>query len=210
MAQFEKQPEVVEAWRTRGNRNITTLEGQKIAQPGQWIVPTSVDGVYLILNDEDFREQYSATDDEAQEALDAPFRTAEEVAEEARAQAEQDTADAAAEEAKADAEKKAEEEGEEKGKKGKKKGLLAKAKDALTGGGGKDAEEKEYDDGFLDACKELVVEAKKLPQSDELVKGLAELETALELGASQEFISGKCDPVQVIVDKVKADGNEDK
>lgn len=118
MAKFEKLPEQVEAWRTRGDRTVSTPNGPVKAQPGQWIVPAG-DGVYVVLNDEVFRAQYEPKDNAAKAMLKAELKTADQEAEEAKANAAQELESDAAEEAKVDAKEKAK--AEKKSKKNGKK-----------------------------------------------------------------------------------------
>lgn len=90
MAKFEKKPAKVEAWRTKGNRHVNTADGPREAKPGQWIVEVS-DGVYAIVDDADFREQYEPKDNEAKKALSGELKTVdEEVAEQEEKAAEED------------------------------------------------------------------------------------------------------------------------
>lgn len=83
MARFERKPEVVEAWRTRGDRIVDTFDGPKKAQPGQWIVPDG-DGIYFIMGDAEFRDAYEAKDKDAKKMLDAELVTADEAAAKSR------------------------------------------------------------------------------------------------------------------------------
>ena len=106
MPKFEKKAETVEAWRTKGNRVVDTADGPKRAVPGQWIVPVG-NGHHIILDDAEFRATYKAKDKEAEKALSAEFKTADQEATDAKAKAGTEQEEAAAQQADEDAKAKA-------------------------------------------------------------------------------------------------------
>lgn len=135
MPKFEKKPEVVDAFRTRGDRIVDTVDGPKKAQPGQWIVWVA-DGKYAIVDDAEFREKYVAKDKDAKQQLKSGGPVAETVEEEEEAGEEEE-----------DEEEETEDEdegGEEEEEAPKVKGVLDKIKDAVTGKG-KDTGDSEED-----------------------------------------------------------------
>ena len=77
MPKFERKPDKVEAWRTKGNRSVSTSDGPKKAFPGQWIVEAG-NGLYIIMDDADFREKYDPKDKEAIALLKGELKSLDE------------------------------------------------------------------------------------------------------------------------------------
>jgi len=66
MAKYRKKPVVVEAYRTKVKRVIHTLEGDMVANPGDWII-TGVKGEVYPCKDDVFRATYEPVKDVRQE-----------------------------------------------------------------------------------------------------------------------------------------------
>lgn len=65
MAKFRKKPIIIKATRVKHKTLIRTLEGDMIAQPGDWII-TGIKGEKYPCRDEIFRETYEPVDIEAE------------------------------------------------------------------------------------------------------------------------------------------------
>ena len=68
MSQFRKKPVIIEAYQTKTQEEIYTLEGTMTAQPGDWII-TGVAGERYPCKDNIFRATYEAVDDASRTAL---------------------------------------------------------------------------------------------------------------------------------------------
>jgi hypothetical protein len=69
MPKFRKKPVVITAHRTRQGLQISTLEGDMIAEAGDWII-TGVKGETYPCKDDIFRATYEPIDGAAREAMD--------------------------------------------------------------------------------------------------------------------------------------------
>jgi len=65
MAKFRKKPIIISAIRVKHKTLIRTLEGNLIAQPGDWII-TGVKGEKYPCRDDIFRETYEPFDVDAE------------------------------------------------------------------------------------------------------------------------------------------------